>query len=536
MILPRIQDIASTDGEFLLPDSFTVFVNEKYQGRLTLLANLFLPGCKISYTGDSPLISIVAADIPGESYRLNISKDGIQIESGNYAGMRNAMATLSMMATSTQHGYSFPCCTITDKPELPFRGCMLDLARGAKPFDELIADIVLLGRLKYNVLHLHIFDSEGLAVKMDSVPESCCIEGAYTKEQMRELVEITEALGMDIIPEWDMPGHSSRLFETVDGIECDIPKGTQRYVWAACPGTDKTYQVYEAIIRELCDLFPGQYFHIGADELHFEGYEQYGACHWDICPKCRKTMLENGLKDRQELYYYFVNRIYEIVKEAGRTMIMWSDQLDCNRPCPLSKDIIMHFWRVACEGRGPRENCSFNNQIKLGFRAINSHFWDVYFCAENYMNPERISDWRWDQRPEVEDELKSEILGSIVCVWEYGNANRYGHYRRTFAPAVAMVADKLWNGDHIDFTAEYEIAMTRAILGASTPVGLNIFPCFGSPLPPRTDMLAYFDQISSKEDISDILEKMKGIPDVDPYCRGRIHTYTDCVKQILRQL
>ena len=227
-------------------------------------------------------------------------------------------------------------------------------------------------------LHLHLSDSLGVSVKLDCLPEECCLENYYSKEQMQEVVKLAEALGLEIIPEFDMPGHSTALVRCSSDIVC-IVDGVENTHWTTCAGSEETYKFYEKIINELCDLFPSKYFHIGGDELEFADVPKLNAiCHWEQCPKCRKKCEEENLKDRQELYYYFINRIYEIVKKTGRQMIMWSDQIDCMRPADLPKDILMQFWRVAAPGRGPFEGCSLNAQLKMGYQIINSHFPETY--------------------------------------------------------------------------------------------------------------------------------------------------------------
>lgn len=545
MILPRVKTEKNKKGSYILPFGMNICVDEKYREKLSELTGLFLPNATVSYC-DNGNITIVDSGEDNENYVLDISENGIEIKCGTYLGVRNAMATLSQLAKPNAKGFEFECTTIEDGCETYYRGIMLDLARGAKPYNKLIEDIVLMGKLKINILHLHLFDSQGLCVRLDSVPEVCCVENYYSKDQMRYVVHLADVLGMEVIPEWDMPGHSSKLFEGVDGIECDIPEGAERFVWAACVGTEKTYEVYEKIINELVELFPGRYFHIGGDEVHFEDGRPYGyICHWMECSKCRALMEREGMTDIFDLYNYFVLRIYEIVKKAGRTMMMWSDWLDCTKPDVLPDDIVMHFWRVAAEGRGPYIDSSMNNQLKMGYKVINSYYEDTYFCNELYINTERLADWHWLKSPESDEELKKNILGSVGCCWEYGNQKGYPHYARTFAPTTALFADKLWNGDRLQYTDEYIAALNRSMFGINTPENLNVFDCIGDLIPPREVFprimfartvlppIAYFDRLKcSSDDVRKTEKALRNMENIDKYCEDRIETFAEYLGRV----
>lgn len=550
VVLPRVKECKINDNSYIIPFEMKITVKEEYKDRIRKLTELFFQNAKPVF-GDSGNIVIVDNCDKTEKYSIEISESGINIECGNYLALRNAFATLAFAVKPHSKGYIAECCAISDEPSCGFRGIMLDLARGAKPYGTLIEDIILCGKLKYNVLHLHLFDSEGLCVKLDSVPEVCCVDNYYSKEQMKNIVQLAEVLGLEIIPEWDMPGHSSSLFMGIEGMECDIPEESERFVWAACVGKEKTYEVYEAIIKELVDLFPGRFFHIGGDEVHFEDGRPYGyICHWMECADCRRVMEENGLKDIFDLYNYFVLRIYKIVKKTGRTMMMWSDWLDCTKPGVLPKDIIMHFWRTASEGRGPYINSSMNNQLKMGYKVINSYYEDTYFNNELYISTEKLPEWSWLERPETDKELKGNILGSTGCCWEYGNLERYPHYDRTFAPTAVLFADKLWNDDKITYdNREYIYAVNKTIFGISTPDQFDVFVCIGNIIPPRetkprfifaqtvlTD-IAYFDRISCTGDEvrakSKVLRKMAS---EDPNTEIRVNYFADFLERIAARI
>ena len=399
-----------------------------------------------------------------------------------------------MLAKKDGECFVLPCTKVSDFPVAEHRGVMIDLARGTKPFDEFVEDIILIAKMKMNYLHLHIFDSQGLAVELDSLPVECYIKNYYTKEEMRQVIELADVLALELIPEFDMPAHSKKLVECFSELGCDTEEKITG--WAICAGEEKAYELYEGIINELANMFPGEYLHIGGDEIEFGDipHLEY-LCHWNSCKKCIQKCNEEGIKDRQELYYYFILRIYDIVKKTGKKMVMWSDQLDCSKEIPLPKDILMQFWRVAAEGRGPVDGCSMEAQMDAGYTLINSCYEYVYGDLEEYMNTDKIIDWHWANCSKDKSEAEDKIIGSEFCAWEYGNKEKCSHYEYTFAPSVVVMADKLWNGDKLNFTDEYQKAVTKALLGCLTPDDLNLFKCFGAVIPPKDDSLAYFENI-----------------------------------------
>ena len=540
MVLPQVKSLKN-ESVFILPLEMKVCVSECHRENFHALLGKFFPGASAAFgfkTKPHIMATKVLKKVNDEEYRLEIKEDGIKITYSSYLGLRNAAATLAMMAKKTDKGFAIAPATVEDYPVLNHRGVMLDLARGVKKFETLLADMVLIAKSKMNYLHLHLFDSKGVCMEMDSLPEEIRLPNYYSKDQIREIVKFAEVLGLEVIPEFDMPAHARKLSSVVNEVSCEIPEDVENTRWTICPGSDKTYEMYQSIINELVEIFPCKYFNIGGDELEFLDLPKLKQlCHWDLCPKCQKKMKEEKLSDKQDLYYYFIGRIYEMVKAAGRTMIMWSDQIDCNRPCPLSRDIIMHFWRVAEKGRGPVENCSMNAQLKMGFRVINSHFPETYVDLDEYMSEKTITDWRWDKRPECDDELSQNVFGSEVCAWEYGNEAEYMHYYRTLAPNVVIMGDKLWNGGELVFNEEYEKSLTRAVLGLDTPEGLNIFKCFGSIIPPRSKDYAYYDNIKcSKEEIKETLALLESLQTEDYGSRLRADAYIESIKAIIEKV
>ena len=318
MILPRVKNQQNKTNEYLLPFDIKMSVDAEYAEKLKILMNYFFPKSNVEFSEENPqIIAVNKKQDNIEGYYLKIDDNGIQIEYESYRGLRNALATVSMAATAGDAGFLMNHTEITDYPVIGFRSILLDLGRGTRPQDSFLADIALIAKAKMSYLHLHFSDTLGVSVKLDCIPEECLFDNYYTKDFLREIAVLADALALDIIPEFDMPGHSTAMLKCFPEIGCDVPEDIHNTHWTTCPSTEYTYVFYENVIREICEIFPGKYFHIGGDELDFADAPDLNAlCHWNQCRKCQQMYKDGKVADRQELYYYFVNRIHSIVVRA----------------------------------------------------------------------------------------------------------------------------------------------------------------------------------------------------------------------------
>ena len=540
-MFPNVNRIDKSEKETKLPKILTLKVDGTLSDKSLEALSLFLPGCRFEKAENEATIvaALSKAPITTEGYMLTIKNGRILIEYSAYPGLRNALATLSLLVREEDDCLIIPDVKIEDHPIAEHRGVMLDVARGTVPLDQLLSDMVLIAKSRYNVLHLHLSDAKGVAVEMSSFPEEYRIPNYYTRAEVRKIVRLADVLSLEIIPEFDMPAHSTRLNTIMTELRCDTD-ADPICLWTVCAGEEAVYELYEQVIREATEMFPGgRYFHIGGDELEFSDFvgEKRRVCHWGECRKCKKKMADEGIRDRQELYYYLANRMNGYVKACGRKMIMWSDQIDCTRPAGMSKDILMQFWRVAAPGRGPHEGCSMQGQLKLGYELINSNHPSTYVDEEHYMNSDNLSKWRWDEFPTVDDSLKSQIKGSEICAWEYGNREMYPHYNHSLPSAIVLAGDKLWSGRLEPYGKEAEIGVTRAVLGAAIPKDFNVFLATGDIYPPRLNEPCYMDKVTcSPQELEKIAEVLSDSTLFKAGDSGRARIYKKCAEYALEHL
>ncbi len=534
MLIPQVRQARYTGTHLFLPYALRLQAQPEVVEKACRCASLLLEAKVVA--GNEPHIIAQQADWPAEAYHLDVG-DTVVVTYGDYLGLRNALATLSGLLTACEGGYTVPKGYIEDAPLASHRGIMLDIARGIRPLTDFREDILLIARARMNILHLHVLDSAGCAIALKCLPSDCVLEQHYTCEEMAEIVELCDVLGLEIVPEFDLPAHSKRLTAVFPETLC--PVEGHNGGWVTCAGAEETFAIYERIIRELVEVFPGgRYFHIGGDELEMGDVPQLDdLCYWDKCPRCQQRMREEGLKDRQELYYYVILQVHKVVESLGRQMIMWSDQLDCTRSSPLPRDIIMQFWRIACQGRGPVEECSFAAQLKMGYSLINSHYLEAYIEEEGEMTEDTIRDWRWDERPTCEEAHRQQIIGGELCVWMYGitadpdwKPDDFAFINRLMPSALFLMGDKLWNGKVFTYTEEFRQKLTRAVLGSHTPKGLDLWQVFGGLIPPKSNTtLAYRDRvICSKDTAAAVLAALRAMPQT-----RQITIYSDAIESLI---
>lgn len=536
MILPRIKTANPSETYLSFPLALTLNAGEDTEKACKALG-YFLPQCSVS-NGETALIQGIKADLAPEEYELQIEEGKITVCYADYAGLRNALSTVSLWAKIEGDALRLPEGSVKDGPACSYRGVMLDPARGNPPFEEFCNVLILAAKCKMNVFHFHLIEAQWLSIELDSLPREYLYKDYYTKSQVKELNDLCDVLGLEIIPEFDMPAHATKLIEFFPNLACDPPEDTPQSTWAICTGTEEAYALYEKVIEEVLSLFPkGRYFHMGGDELEFADLAHKrpnSLCHWTVCSKCKEFRKKHGLRDRTEQYYYFANRINEMVKKRGRQLMMWSDQIDCARPVGLSTDILMQFWRIAHPGRGPYDGCSFNEQLNMGYTLINSHYPETYIDEPSYINDEGIRTWRWDERPRCDEKNRKNVLGGELCAWNYGDPNpKFLFHDRRLPVTLALMGDKLWNGDVLPYGEEYEQALTKTVLGAETPEGLNIFAGIGALIPPCTEAWSYPEKVTVSDDaIRAIIAKLEE----NRYLEGdafRAKVYKQCLEYTL---
>ena len=490
MIIPRVKSQVKNMGAWV-PKKGRICVAaaaaDVYASNAIKALGYFLSDYYVYDEGTPDVTFSCLASAPvAEWYRLTVTEAGATLEYADARGAINAVASLAQIVLDG----AVEATVIEDYPDYVHRGLMLDLARGIRePFQDVKDMVVHMALSKFNILHLHLMDSESLCFVSDAMPK---VKGSkkrngrqYTKQQLKELIDFCDTFAIEIIPEIEVPSHATSVVEAYPQFACDVDIENPSH-WCICPTSEEVFEMYAALIREVAELFPGQYLHIGSDELEFRGSPQLNQlCHWRECRKCNAFRKEKGMADIREEFYYVMLRIYEYVKACGKTMIMWNDQIDISKESPIPKDVLIHFWRVAARTVGPCDGCSMEGFARQGYRFLNSAYQRTYVDHNSYLTEEKLHDWTPVSWPELYEEGHALAKGSEMCAWEFGNREQYSFYDHSIQPSLPLFCDRLWCSTPVEYTKEYRDEIYKIVFGKKLKYELT--PIFGGILPPRTD-------------------------------------------------
>ena len=457
---------------------------------------IFQPELKVEKCGyqEANIRLSVAKDFsPYNEYcNMRIRENAVEIHCNDRLGARNASAILAQLLKKTECGYVLDCANLEDWPDAQYR-CVMEESSGRVwvPFKTLMRHIREIGLCRYNVFMFHFMEDNGCTVFLKSVPE---LRGygpdnlRYTQEEFDEMMAYCADLGLRVIPFVEILSHASDLAIS-QGIAC--PGDKIENLFDVCLGQEKTWEVVDRIISDLAELFPDEVIHIGADEYDMSLVTPMTA-HWDKCPHCLATAKEKGFTTLREMFYYGLQRTNEIINSYGKFMMIWNADLRHGYlPDWLDRNILVHYYRTCNDlGREDIYNLNINGYAEDGFSVINSYAKMTYMhLPDDYMNPIRLYNWSYRTIPMVNPDCYAKVPGGCLCIWE-----DHEHHRRSVAPAIALFADRLWNGDTdtVTYDEEYGALLTKVIFDGRLPEGTNVFACIGDVLPPlHSETLGY---------------------------------------------
>ena len=449
-----------------------------------------------------------------EFYSITCAGNKIEVMATDYRGLVGAAATLAQAIRFENGRFVIPEIVITDHPDASWRSVMLDPARHVIPMDEVRAIILGMAKSKYNKLHLHLCDHQGFSYFSDIYPDLPLSPGTtYTKDNLREIVSYAAMFGIDVIPEIDLPAHSFNLTKKFDHLKCHSEDeengGKPLSGWNICIGNEESYTYIKNILSELTEIFPYEYIHMGTDEIYMDDIDReprITSCTYQ-CKVCNARFLPMGYDTLLPRFYYFVNRVYNMINDLGKKMIMWNDQIDISNTAPdIPRDILIEFWRVAMPHRGPVEGCSMQAFVEAGFEVVNADYPNTY--VDLYMKWNKLKDWNLRKNPADAPAVAFRILGGETCAWE---GNNYPHYRHALYFTFPTFGDRCWNVETpLTDNKETMLALTRACLGASVPADFNLFSYLkGVPLGDAYKMEGKI--FSEDADLSELRETLENL-------------------------
>ncbi len=413
-----------------------------------------------------------------EFYEIRSCSDGVQITYASPKGMLRAYASFVQMLalTSDANGEwalgdgSF---VINDAPRYQWRALMLDEARhfyGEKAVKDLLDQMFL---LKMNVFHWHLSDNDGWRIEIKKYPRLTEIsskradteaikwrsglsighphEGFYTQEQIKGIIAYAAERGITIIPEIDMPGHSTAAAVAYPWLslkKLDAMPTTFGSNLALDPTKESTYEFISDVFDELAELFPSPIIHFGGDEVRF-------AKQWKDEPAIDAFMKEHGYTTLSEVQLYFTDRVQQIIKSKGKRAMGWNEIMGGDIhgdgggkdiKGKVMTDTIIHYWD------GPIR--LVKEAIVDGHDVVNSANPYTYMDFDYKRTPMEKS-YSFDPTPEgLTPEQDKRLLGMGVQIWTEWLPT-VEHMQNMLFPRLIALSEVAWTAkekkDYEDF-------------------------------------------------------------------------------------
>jgi len=434
-IIPKPQEVASTGKDFILKETTGIFIESGSNEELEIanyLANKLRPA-----TGFKILINSIAKPEAGsivisktqgepgsgEGYELTVSEDIVKLTSTTSAGLFRGVQTIRQLLPAAIENstlqknidWSLPTGTIRDFPNYQWRGMMLDVSRHFFTVDDVKRLLDQMAYYKLNVFHWHLSDDQGWRIEIKSWPKLTSFGGStqvgggkggfYTQEQYKDVVRYAQERYITVVPEIDMPGHTNAALASYPELNCSeqtikispgnevkkkVPglySGIEVGFSTLCTSKEITYKFVDDVVRELAEMTPGPYIHIGGDESH---------------------------ATKKEDYIPFVKTVQEIVVKHGKKVVGW-DEIAIST---LQPESMAQVWAKAENGKlaiaqggklimSPANKAyldmSYDSTCKLGLH------WAAYIEVD--------SAYAWDPGTLVKGISRENVFGVESALW-----------------------------------------------------------------------------------------------------------------------
>jgi len=505
-LMPLPANVQSGSGSLPIDSSFSMALTGHTEPRLDRAAQRFMrqlsrktalplsakPAAKSTLTVHTDHASKEIQELgEDESYALSISADGAKIEAPTPLGAMHGLQTFLQLVAVTPEGFAAPAITIQDKPRFPWRGLMIDVSRHFIPLDVLKRNLDGLEAVKMNVFHWHLSENQGFRVESKKFPKLHTLgsDGLYyTQDEIRDLIAYARDRGIRVVPEFDMPGHSTAWFvghpELASGPgPYEIERGWGIFDPAMDPTNEKTYKFLDELVAEMTKLFPDHYFHIGGDEVN--GKE------WDANPKIQEFKKSHNLESNDALQAYFSGRVQKIVTRHGKAVVGWDEVFIPGVP----KDIVIQSWRG---------QASLAQAATQGYHGIlsNGYYLDLGWPAVRHYSVDPMSGPAANLTPEQQQ----LILGGESCMWsEYVNPENIDS---RIWPRNAAIAERLWSPQNVTDAASMYTRM-RAVSGDLEWLGLTHQTFHPQMLRRLAGPDATPEQLAALRTLADVVEPVK---------------------------
>ena len=385
---------------------------------------------EIDCIGAGETVQSLRAD---ESYSLHVTGAGARLTAPSPVGIFRGLETFMQLIDLDDSSFFIPAVQIRDEPRFRWRGLLLDVCRHWAPVEIVKRTLDAMAAVKMNVLHWHLSDDQGFRVESHRFPKLHLVasEGNYyTQQEVREVIAYARDRGIRVIPEFDMPGHTTAWLTAYPELASAPGPYSIERSWGVLdpcmdPTSQKLYDFLNSFVDEMASLFPDEYFHIGGDEVNGK--------QWNSSSRIQAYKKQRNLPDNSALQAYFNQRLQQILEKHRKSMIGWDEILHPGLP----KNVVVQSWRGhSYLARGARQG--YAGVLSFGY----------------YLDQMRPASFHYENDPlgreaaDLSDTEKALVLGGEACMWaEFVNAD---NIESRIWPRTAAIAERLWSPREIN--------------------------------------------------------------------------------------
>ena len=472
-IIPFPNSITYSSGSFHFNKNVKVFFTDEIENEAKLLAEYFISDFGVELeTVDEKKSADIILDLnnqyvseKNDGYNLEVKKNNILLTSNSPSGILNGIQSLRQIIRPDGERFIVQQGVISDYPTFAWRAFMLDEGRyfkGKEVVKNLLDEMSL---LKMNVFHWHLTEDQGWRIEIKKYPKLTEVgsyrdsteigfhsdvydrnphSGFYTQEEIKEIVNYAKKLHIMVVPEIEMPGHSTAAIAAypwlgVTGKQVKVTTnfGVQNDIYNVAD--PRVLEFFNNVFDEVIALFPSPVVHIGGDEIRYN--------QWNNSAEVKSYMKKNNLKTPAELQVFFTNNISNILKNKNKRMMGWnditgaklhdyqSDEDTRESDQKLADGTIVHFWKG--------DSALMLNVIKSGYDIVNS-FHEYTYLDYSYESIPLAKAYSFNPIPKgLSVELEDKVLGMGCQMWGELIPTIESMQEKTF-PRIAAYAECAW--------------------------------------------------------------------------------------------
>ncbi|MBD0830853.1 beta-N-acetylhexosaminidase [Aestuariibaculum sediminum] len=494
-LLPKPTELTLGIESFAIEDGIDIaYENDDQKAAAEILKDGWQKktGYELELTESSRAEIVFKTDknLKSEAYKLVVTPKQITITSGSKSGAFYAVQTINQLLAEELYAekntvkWLIPSVEINDSPRFKWRAYMLDDSRYFHGEEFVKQMLDQMASMKMNILHWHLVDDAGWRLEIKKYPLLTEVGafrkdseigtwksgktsgephgGFYTQEQIKDIVAYAADRNITIVPEFEMPGHSSAAIASytwlgTKGEDIDVPVKFGRHYDNYDVTKPEVIQFVKDVLLEIFELFPSEVIHIGGDEVPYEV--------WETAPHVQKYMKENNIPTPADLQIHFVNNISQFMQKHGRRMMGWNEIMgkklhfdfeekkdDKEAETELAKNVIVHFWKGDIN--------LLTEAASKGYGIVNS--WHKFtYLDYKYKGIPVEKAYNFNPIPEGLDEKYHENIYGLGCqMWsEWTPTNDDVEYQ-TF-PRIAAYAEVGWTTQENKDFDSFKIALSK---------------------------------------------------------------------------